>query len=169
MPADVRAVVIAALERFNDREDRLGFMAAYAPDVRLHGYPGGLEGREGLERFHAALWDAFPDATLTPEDVLVDGDRAAVRYRVTGRHDGPYLGVAPTRAAIDVEGMMIVRIADGLVAEEWHSPTELNILRQLGAVEIGMAGAPAAGARRGPRRSAAAEAAALRWQEQHDG
>jgi predicted ester cyclase len=165
MPDDVRAVVTRALERFNDRDDRLGFLGAYAPDVRLHGYPGGLEGREGLERFHAALWDAFPDAAITPEDVLVDGDRAAVRYRLTGHHEGSYLGVAPTRAAIDVEGMMVVRVADGRVAEEWHSPTELSILRRLGAVEMSMAGAPAAPTGAGPRRSAAAEAAALRLEE----
>jgi predicted ester cyclase len=169
MSDDVHAVVTGALERFNDRDDRLGFLAAYAPDVRLHGYPGGLEGRDGLERFHAVLWDAFPDAELAPEDVVVDGDRAAVRYRLTGTHRGAYLGVAPTGASVEVEGMMLVRVAGGLVAEEWHSPTELSILRQLGAIEVRLAGAPAASPRPGPRPSAAAEAAALRWQEQHDG
>jgi predicted ester cyclase len=168
MPDDVRATVTQALARFNDRDDRLGFLRAYAPEVRLHGYPGGLEGRAGLERFHATLWDAFPDAALEPEEVIVEGDRAAVRYRLTGTHERPYLGVPPTHATIDVHGMMVVRVADGLVAEEWHSPTELTILRQLGAIELRIAGAPGADSRPGPRRSAAAEAAALRWQEEHE-
>jgi predicted ester cyclase len=152
MPDNVRAIVTGALQRFNDREDRLGF-------------------RDGLERFHAALWDAFPDAALVPEDVVVEGDRAAVRYRLTGTHEGPYLGVAATRAPVDVQGMMVVRVVGGLVVEEWHSPTELSILRQLGAIEMRLEGAPAATPRSsaGPRRSAAAEAAALRWQEEHEG
>jgi predicted ester cyclase len=169
VPDDVRAVVTAALQRFNDRDDRLGFLDAYAPDVRLHGYPGGLAGREGLERFHAPLWDAFPDAALVPEDVVVEGDRAAVRYRLTATHEGPYMGVAPKRARVDVQGIMVVRVAGGLVVEEWHSPTELSILRQLGAIEVHLAGTRSRRPGAGPRRSAAAEAAALRWQEAHDG
>ena len=49
----------------------------------------------GLKRFHAALWDAFPDAELGVEDTVVEGDRAALRYRLTGTHRGRYLGVAP--------------------------------------------------------------------------
>jgi predicted ester cyclase len=160
---DVRAVVSAALARFDDRE---GFLDAYAPDVRLHGYPSGIEGHEGLRRFHRALWEAFPDASLTVQDMLVEDDRAALRYRLAGTHRGPYLGVAPTGAAIDVQAMMVVRVRDGLLAEEWHSPTELAILRQLGAIEVTLtAGAPRVPGRAAPGHSASAEAAALRLEE----
>ena len=98
---DIRVFVEPAIARFNDRDDRLGFLESYAPDVRLHGYPAGMDGHEGLKRFHASLWDAFPDAELGVEDTVVEGDRAALRYRLTGTHRGRYLGVAPTGRAID--------------------------------------------------------------------
>jgi predicted ester cyclase len=161
---DTRALATDAFARFNESDSRDAFFDAYDRDVVLHGYPGVLQGLDGLRAFHEALWEAFPDARLTVEDLVVEGDRAALRYRLQGTHRGPYLGVAPTGSGFDVEGLTLLRLAHGRVVEEWHSPTELAILRQLGAVQ---ANVPRAGRERGepPRRSAAAEAAALRLEE----
>ena len=161
---DIRGLAAGAFARFSEREDRDAFFDAYHPDVVLHGYPAGLQGLDGLRAFHEALWGAFPDARLTVEDLVVEGDRAALRYRLQGTHRGDYLGVSPTGLGFDVEGLTLLRLADGRVVEEWHSPTELAILRQLGAVQ---ANVPHAGRERGepPRRSASAEAAALRLDE----
>src|SRR5205809_3993890 len=159
MAEDLRAVVARAIDRFNDRADRLGFLGSYSPDVVLHGDPHGMDGLDGMRRFHAALWDAFGDARIDVEDMVVEDDRVALRYRLTGTHGRSYLGVAPTGLTIDVQGMMIVRIADERVVEEWHSPTELSILRQLGAIDVRLVTDER---ERLPRRSASAEAAALR-------
>jgi len=161
---DIRALATDAFARFNESDSRDAFFDAYDRDVVLHGYPGVLQGLDGLRAFHEALLEAFPDARLTVEDLVVEGDRAALRYRLQGTHRGPYLGVAPTGSGFDVEGLTLLRLAHGRVVEEWHSPTELAILRQLGAVQ---ANVPRAGRERGepPRRSAAAEAAALRLEE----
>jgi predicted ester cyclase len=160
---DIRATVTEALAGFNRAGDGEAFLAAYDPEVRLHGYPGGLEGLEGLRQFHLALWEAFPDAEVAIEDLVVDGDRAALRYRLRGTHRRVYLGVAATGLTIDVEGLTMLRVSGGRVIEEWHSPTELSILRQLGAVRTNVVlDEPRGGT---PRRSASAEAAALRWEE----
>ncbi len=161
---DIRALATNAFARFNQSENRDAFFDAYHPDVTLHGYPGALQGLDGLRAFHQALWHAFPDARLTVKDLVVEGDRAALRYRLQGTHRAPYLGVAPTGLAFDVEGLTLLRLAHGRVTEEWHSPTELAILRQLGAVHTNV---PHAGRQREepPRRSATAEAAALRLEE----
>ena len=161
---DIRALARDAFARFNEREDDGTYSDADHKSVVQDNYPAGLQGRDGLHAFHEALWEAFPDAQLTVEDLVVEADRVALRYRLQGTHSGNYLGVAPTGLAFDVEGLTLLRVADGRVVEEWHSPTELAILRQLGAVQ---ANVPHAGRERGepPRRSAAAEAAALRLDE----
>ena len=165
---DIRSLAADAFERFNDAENREGFFEAYDPGVVLHGYPAELQGIDGVRAFYSALWEAFPDARLTVEDLLVDGDRAALRYRLCGTHRGLYLGIAPTGLGFDVEGIIVLQIAGGRVVEEWHSPTELSVLRQLGAVR---ADVPRAGRERHepPRRSASAEAAALRLDERESG
>jgi predicted ester cyclase len=161
---DIRTLAADAFARFNDTGARERFFEAYDPEVVLHGYPAGLQGMDGLRRFHDALWRALPDARVTVEDLVAEGDRAALRYRLRGTHRGDYLGVAPTGLDVDVEGLTLLRIAGGRVVEEWHSPTELAILRRLGAIR---ADVPLSGGERPqpPRRSAAAEAAALRLEE----
>ena len=96
---DIRALATNAFARFNEDEGRGAFFDAYDADVALHGYPGSLQGLDGLRAFHEARWEAFPDARLTVEDLVVEGDRAALRYRLQGTHRGPYLGVPPTGLA----------------------------------------------------------------------
>jgi predicted ester cyclase len=165
---DLHIRAAEVFERFNDAANREAFFEAYDDGVVLHGYPAELQGIKGLRAFHAALWEAFPDARLAVEDLVVEDDRAALRYRMKGTHRGHYLGLPPTGLRFDVEGITLLRLADGRVVEEWHSPTELSILHQLGAVR---ADVPHTGLERHepPRRSASAEAAALRLEERQSG
>ena len=95
---DIRALAAGAFARFNEREDHNAFFDAYDPDVVLHGYPAGLQGRDGLRAFHEALWEAFPDAHLTVEDLVVEADRAALRYRLQGTHSGELPRRRPDRS-----------------------------------------------------------------------
>ena len=106
---EIRALAADAFARFNDRDDHDAFFDAYDADVVLHGYPAGLQGHDGLRAFHEALWEAFPDVRLTVEDLVVELDRAALRYRLQGTHSGSYLGVAPTGLRFDVEGLTLLR------------------------------------------------------------
>src|ERR1044072_3736899 len=69
----------------------------FVPEVVAHA-PNGMEER-GSQRFHQvipAVRKAFPDLHLTIDDVLAEGDRVAVRLRITGTHEGEFAGMAPT-------------------------------------------------------------------------
>ena len=161
---DIRALAADAFARFNEREDHDAFFDAYDPDVVLHGYPAGLQGRDGLRAFHEALWEAFPDAQPDGRGPRGRGRPRRAALPAAGHPQRPLPRRRPDRSGFDVEGLTLLRVADGRVVEEWHSPTELAILRQLGAVQ---ANVPHAGRERAepPRRSASAEAAALRLDE----
>ena len=78
-------------------------------------------------------------ATRTAGTIPV-GDRVAVRYVLTGTHDGDLLGAAGTGQALEVEGITIVRFEGDLVAERWNRLDDVTLLTQLGL----MATAPAA-------------------------
>ena len=79
-----------------------------------------------------ALWSAFPDLTITVEDLIAEGDRVASRTTLRGTHDGELFGAPPTGRALTVPMMSIERIAAGRVAEHWRVSDELGLLRQLG-------------------------------------
>jgi predicted ester cyclase len=90
--------------------------------------PSGM--RENVERYLAA----FHDGSLTVDDQVVDGDRVATKWTVTGTHTGEFAGIAPTGKQVTVSGVTISRIAAGKVVEAWTTWDRLGLLVQLGAV-----------------------------------
>jgi steroid delta-isomerase-like uncharacterized protein len=152
-----QAALRAAVEAFNDPQDREGYLRLYAPDVVLHGYPQGLAGLDGARSFYKQLWQAIPDARLTVEDVITAGDRVVARYRLSGIHAGEFYGAPSTGEETTVEGMTWLRFRDGQAVEVWQASGTPDLLTRLTA--------RAAQARTRP--SASAEAAALRWEERH--
>src|SRR5689334_3777318 len=97
-----------------------------APDVICHGLAGPngqpLRGREGFRRFYEPFRAAFPDVQIAVEDVIVEGDKSAIRFTATGTHtgDGPAPGLAATGRKIRATGLCLVRWQDGRIAEAWN-------------------------------------------------
>jgi steroid delta-isomerase-like uncharacterized protein len=96
--------------------------------------PDLIAGPEGMKRFVAQMRAAFPDWTVTTDDLMVDGDRLISRWTVRGTHRRPFAGVEPTGRAIELHGISIHRIVAGRIVENWHGVDKLGMLRQIGAV-----------------------------------
>ena len=106
-----------------------------APDFREH--VGGEVRRVGVEGFTAARLRrnaAFPDWTVTVDDIIAEGDKVVARATGQGTHLGEYMGIPPTGKRIKVSWIAIYRIADGKLAEHWQQIDELGLRQQLGAV-----------------------------------
>lgn len=107
----------------------------YAPGAVVHGFPPEYPAnRDGVAAFMRTLRSGVPDARITAQDIVADGDRVAVRFTLTGTHTGELLGAPGTGAAIDVEGITIVEFRDGQVVERWNRLDEVALLTQLGAL-----------------------------------
>jgi len=94
---------------------------------------GGLK-REALKQFIASLLAAFPDGRWAIEDQVAEGDKVATRWSFTGTHQGELMGVAPTGKQVTTSGMVIDRIVEGKIVEEWEEWDALGLMQQLGAV-----------------------------------
>ncbi len=84
---------------------------------------------------HPALYlrAAFPDRVDVMEQVIADGDRVGLLFRVTGTHTGNFFGIAPTGKRVDVYEVALLRIVNGQMVEGWFMMDEAELLRQLGA------------------------------------
>jgi steroid delta-isomerase-like uncharacterized protein len=89
-------------------------------------------GVDELRRSVEVLHDAFPDIETTAEDVVVAGDRLALRWRSVGTHTADFLGVPATGKDVEAVGISITRFDDDLVAEEWVTYDSREVLRGLG-------------------------------------
>lgn len=128
---------LAALDRFGKAVasgNLDGLSDVFAPNVVDHDpAPDQGPGAEGFKHFFTNLRIAFPDLTITPVHVVTTADEVALAYTMTGTHQGPFLGVAPTGKHISARGMQIARFEGGKIVERWGSSDELGILQQLGA------------------------------------
>ena len=93
-------------------------------------------GREGLKQLIAMGINAFPDWFETVEDIIAEGDKVWVLLSYTGTHKGEFIGLNPTGKKITSKAVDIYRIVDGKLAEYWNVTDNLNIFKQVGAVEI---------------------------------
>ena len=129
-----RALLARYVEEVWDKGNLAALDDFLAPDYRRHGSPTAAPlTRDGQKQRLAAFRAGFPDAALTLEDVLAEGDRVAFRSTLRGTHAGEFLGVAPTGARVAVALLDVVRVRGGRIVEQWGGPDLLDLLRQLGA------------------------------------
>lgn len=108
----------------------------FAPDFVGHdpAMPEDIRGVEGARDFYSVYLSAFPDAEVTIEDQLAEGDTVATRWTGRGTHRGELMGVPPSGNRVEVAGISIARIEGGKVAEEWDLYDALGMMQQIGAV-----------------------------------
>jgi steroid delta-isomerase-like uncharacterized protein len=109
--------------------------AVFAEDAVLSevGRPGEVRGRAAIRERAAMLLGAFPDFRLERIELVIDGDRHADRWVMTGTHRGPLFGLPATGRAVRVEGATFTRLGpDGLVAEDVHLTDFAGLMAQLG-------------------------------------
>ena len=105
-----------------------------APDVVDHDpAPDQGPGPEGYIRLFAALRASFPDLAVSVDELVMDDDKIAIAYTITGTQKGEFLGVAPTGRKIRARGVQIARFRNGKMVERWGSSDQLGILQQIGA------------------------------------
>lgn len=104
----------------------------YATDVVVHG--GGGEDIHGLKKYKqyvSELLSAIPDFHFTINDMVVEGDKVAVRFTTSGTHKGEYMGVPPTNKKITGWVISIDRIVDGKIVERWERADTLSTMQQV--------------------------------------
>ena len=115
------------------KRDLVAVEEMLAPDFvnRNKLLPGQKPDREdylqGIAAFHAAL----SEGRLIIEDQVAGGDKVVTRLVVHSPHDrGELMGVAPTGRVLTNRGILIHRIVEGKIAEEWGMGTIGSTLRK---------------------------------------
>ncbi|HXJ96190.1 MAG TPA: ester cyclase [Terriglobia bacterium] len=78
---------------------------------------------------------AFPDFHFALEDMIVEGNKVALRIPFTGTHQGKFWGLEPTGKTIHVTETLILRIEGGKIAEMWEDYGEYGMRMQLGLIK----------------------------------
>jgi SnoaL-like polyketide cyclase len=113
------------------------FREVYADPVTVNGAP--LTAADMVARART-LQAALTDVERTVLDVVDDGSRVAVAFRLRGRHVGTLATaagpLAPTGAVIDLRVVDVLVLAAGRVATIWMAADELGALTAAGVVRL---------------------------------
>ncbi|MEJ2860111.1 ester cyclase [Actinomycetospora flava] len=127
--------VTRAIRSWNDG-DLATYLELYADDIRNHGLTPEPLDRNGTQAFYEGLLASFSHSHIELHEILSDGDRLTLRFTLTGRHDGDFLGIPATGREIALPGITILHFRDGRCVERWTSSDMLGLLVQLGAVPL---------------------------------
>ncbi|WP_440764190.1 ester cyclase [Natronorubrum sp. DTA7] len=93
--------------------------------------PEEARGFEGFVRHVEAAREAFPDATVTIEELIAEDDKVFVRFTFDGTNEGPFAGFEPTGKRVKGSNMILMRLEDGTIVERWEESDNLDFLQQL--------------------------------------
>jgi predicted ester cyclase len=105
-----------------------------SPEFTSHDWPdNGPTGPQAFRDYYAAIRSAVPDARYEVDDLIAEGDRVVVRWRLLGTHEGDFRGIAPTGRPITLKGIAIYRVDAGKLMERWVVSDLLGVLEEIGA------------------------------------
>jgi steroid delta-isomerase-like uncharacterized protein len=103
-----------------------------SPQFISHDWPeGSPTGPEGFEAFYSAIRNALPDARYAVDDLISEGDKVVVRWRLLGTHLGDFRGIAPTGRPIALNGIAIYRLDCGKLLERWVVTDVHSVLEEI--------------------------------------
>ena len=130
--ANIRHALQQALIHLNNRQNRAPYFDLYDDSLVTHGLPPNLgPNKDGLKTFYTGLWEAFPDVNVTFDDILIGGNKAAVRFTMMGTHKAKFLGIPPSNKSFKVQGMSLFAFNDAKCIERWELIDMLSIIEQL--------------------------------------
>jgi steroid delta-isomerase-like uncharacterized protein len=93
------------------------------------GWPSGLAGaRQSFETF----FTAFPDFKVNIDFMLGERDEVVSHATFQGTHEAEFNGIPATGKFFTTNGVEILRVEDGKIAERWFRLDVMKMLQQLG-------------------------------------
>jgi steroid delta-isomerase-like uncharacterized protein len=103
-----------------------------AADFVDHTHPEQAPGPESVKQEVMAFREGFPDARVTIEQMIGEGDMVAFRFVMRGTHLGMFAGFPPTGKEDVLTGVDFIRLADGKMVDLWSTQETLRWAQQLG-------------------------------------
>ena len=114
-----------ALEHVCSGSDPSAAVGVYSPDFHDHVNAAQYHGHEGIRQSLGLYQLVFSDGDLQIRvvDQVSEGERVASRWVAEGHNRG---------RAITIWGIVISRVEDGEIVEDWAASDNLHLIRQLG-------------------------------------
>jgi steroid delta-isomerase-like uncharacterized protein len=104
----------------------------FTDDITLVMSPENIVGIEGFKDYYSNFVTGFSDVEFTLVDVFGQGDKIVKHWNFKGTHSGDFFGIPATGKSVNVEGVTLVKMKDGKIAQEQDFMDNMIFLQQLG-------------------------------------
>ena len=112
------------LEMFNDSN--------FTKDVVLHASPSDVVGIDSARAYYANYLIGFYNIKFTIKDVFGQDDKLVKHWNFKGTHTGNFFGIPATGKTVSLDGITLVRMSTGKIAEERDFFDNMDFMTQLG-------------------------------------
>jgi len=120
-------------EIMNKRNLNMFNESNYTKNIIMHTRPP-VVGIDRAREFYANYLTGFSDTEFTMKETLAMGEKLAVYWNFRGTHTGLFFGIPATGRKVDIEGITLVRMENGKIAEERDFLDNLEFMQQLGII-----------------------------------
>ena len=114
------------LDMFNDSN--------FTKDVVMHASPSDVVGIDSARAYYANYLTGFSNITFTIKDVFEQGEKLVKHWNFKGTHTGDFFGIPATGKTVSIDGVTLVRMENGKIAEERDFLDNLEFSQQLGLI-----------------------------------
>ncbi|MBI5838768.1 MAG: ester cyclase [Chloroflexi bacterium] len=96
------------------------------------GEPQLQRGRKAVKAMLLRYWGAFPDLQFTVENTVAEAGRIAISWLAEGTQQGLIMNIPPTGRKVEIRGVSVIDVKDGLVVRGEYIWDLAGMLRSLG-------------------------------------
>jgi len=121
-------------EIINNRKLDLFNDSNFTKKVVMHASPSDVVGIDSARAYYANYLTGFSDISFTIKDVFGMGNKLVKHWNFKGTHTGIFFGIPATNKKVDIDGVTLVRMESGKIAEERDFFDNLEFMQQLALI-----------------------------------
>jgi steroid delta-isomerase-like uncharacterized protein len=103
-------------------------------NITLITAPENIVGIQGFKDYYQNYLTGFSEVTFTIVDAFGQGDKIVKHWNFKGKHTGDFFGIPATGKEVNVDGVTLVKMNDGKIAQEQDFMDNLEFMQQLGII-----------------------------------
>lgn len=134
MSAEENKAVVRRFFELFEKGDLDGIVALLDPNFLAYRADTAPLSRDAFKQRGAMLANAFTDHKFTSGDIFVENDMVCYRGTWSATHHGDFLGIPATGKRVTIGCIVINRVANGKIIENWEEMDRLGMMQQLGVI-----------------------------------
>ncbi|WP_298536506.1 nuclear transport factor 2 family protein [uncultured Algibacter sp.] len=104
----------------------------FSKDITLIISPESIVGLENVKTHYQHFLTGFSEIDFTIVDLFGQDNKIMKHWNFKGRHTGDFFGIPATGKSVDIDGVTLVKMQNGKIAQEQDFMDNLTFMNQLG-------------------------------------